>query len=104
MKYVLSGFAMMSVLMTQPASAASDTAPAPAGQQIYAKNCASCHRTENPKLGDKAAWKPLIAKGPAALVDAVIKGTGRMPHHGGKPRLPRADIEAAVKYMIEKSK
>lgn len=103
MKYVLSALAMTSVLATQPA-AASDTAPVPDGQQIYAKNCAVCHRREDPKLGDKAAWKPLIAKGPEALVDAVMKGKGKMPHHGGKPRLPRADIEAAVKYMIEKSK
>lgn len=38
------------------------------------------------------------------LVNAVIKGTEKMPHHAGKPRLPRADIEAAVNYMIEKSK
>lgn len=104
MKTVLSGIAIVSVLMTQPAAAAGDPPAAPDGQKIYAKNCASCHRKEDPKLGDKAAWKPLIAKGADALVASVIKGTGKMPHHGGKPKLPRADIAAAVNYMIEKSK
>jgi cytochrome c5 len=62
MRYALSGIAILSVLMTQPAPAASPPDPAAAGQNVYAKNCASCHRNENPKIGDKAAWKPLIAK------------------------------------------
>lgn len=104
MRYVLSGAAIMAALLTQQAPAAGNSAPAASGERVYAKNCASCHRREDPRLGDKAAWKPLIARGKDALVDSVIKGTKKMPHHGGKPRLPREDIEAAVNYMIEKSK
>lgn len=104
MKTVLSGIAILSVMMIHPASAAGDPSPAPDGQKIYAKNCASCHRNEDPKLGDKAAWKPLIAQGADALVASVNKGKGRMKPHGGKHRLTHPEIEAAVKYMMEKSK
>lgn len=100
MKLVLSSIVLL--LLTHQASA--QTAPPAAdGQQVYAKNCASCHRKENPKLGDKAAWKPLIARGADVLVASVISGKGTMPHHAGKPRLQRQDIEAAVNYMISKS-
>jgi cytochrome c5 len=104
MRYVLPGIAIIFASATQQAPAAGHSASAAAGEQIYAKNCASCHRKENPRLGDKSAWKPLIARGKDALVDSVIKGTKKMPHHGGKPHLSREDIEAAVSYMIEKSK
>lgn len=86
--------------MTQQASAAGHMTK---GRDVYAKNCASCHRKEYPKLGDKAAWKPLIARGSEALVESVLKGRGRMPHHGGRQRLSRSDIEAAVNYMISQS-
>jgi len=104
MRYLLSVAVILSALTALPALAASHSTPAASGEQVYAKNCASCHRKENPRLGDKAAWKPLIAKGRDALVDSVIKGTKKMPHHGGKPRLSREDIAAAVTYMMEKSK
>lgn len=104
MRSVLSVAVILSALTAQPAHAANDSPAAAAGEQVYAKSCAVCHRKENPRLGDKAAWKPLIAKGRDALVDSVIKGTKKMPHHGGKPRLSREDIAAAVTYMMEKSK
>ena len=104
MRYALSSIAIMLALTTQQASAASHSASTAAGQQAYEKNCASCHRSENPRLGDKAAWEPLFAKGTEALVASVINGKGTMPPHGGKPRLPHSDIEAAVIYMMEKSK
>ena len=104
MRYVLPIIGVISALMTQHASAAGHMASAKRGQEIYAKNCASCHRKEDPKLGDKAAWKPLIDQGLEALVVAVIKGKGKMPAHGGKPRLPHPDIEAAVDYMISQSR
>lgn len=103
MIYVQPGVAALLVLMTHQAAAATHAASAAAGEAVYTKNCASCHRKEDPKLGDKAAWKPLIAKGAQALAATVIEGKGKMPAHGGKPRLPHQDIEAAVDYMISKS-
>jgi len=83
MKATPSGIAVALALASPQVPASSH--PAAAGERGYAKSCASCHRREDPKLGDKAAWKPLVAKGTDALVDAVIKGTGKMPHHAGKP-------------------
>lgn len=104
MRYVLAGIAVAAALTVQEAAAASHSTAAVDGQRVYARNCASCHRNEDPKLGDKAAWKPLIAQGADALIGAVIKGKGKMPPRGGKPRLSDQEIQAAVDYMISKSK
>jgi len=104
MKFVLPTIGIISALMTQQALAAAHMASIKQGQEVYAKNCASCHRKEDPKLGDKAAWKPLIEQGSEVLVASVIKGKGKMPAHGGKPRLPHSDIEAAVSYMMSQAR
>ena len=85
-------------LMTAAQAAAAE------GQEVYAKNCAVCHNNLKPKLGDKAAWEPLIKQGNDALVAAVIKGKGAMPPRGGKPNLSDDDIKAAVEYIVGKSK
>jgi cytochrome c5 len=69
------------------------------GQAVYNANCAPCHNNMKPKLGDKAAWAPLVAQGTDALVASVIKGKGAMPARGGKPALSDADIKAAVEYL-----
>jgi nitrate/TMAO reductase-like tetraheme cytochrome c subunit len=69
------------------------------GQAVYAKNCAACHNAMEPKLGDKAAWAPLLKLGDQALVDATIHGKGVMPARGGNASLSDADIKAAVGYM-----
>ena len=85
------------------ASAGSATAPAQSGsaqgQAVYAKSCAGCHNAMAPKLGDKAAWAPLLKQGDQALVDATIHGKGIMPARGGNASLSDADIKAAVGYM-----
>jgi cytochrome c5 len=82
----------MTLLTAAPAVAAD-------GQAIYDANCAACHKNLKPKLGDKAAWEPLIKQGEDALVASVIKGKGTMPPRGGKPKLSDDDIKAAVQYM-----
>lgn len=69
------------------------------GQAVYAKSCAACHNAMEPKLGDKAAWAPLLKQGDQALVDATIHGKGIMPARGGNASLSDADIKAAVGYM-----
>jgi len=86
------------MLMTAAQAAAAE------GQEVYAKSCAICHNNLKPKLGDKAAWEPLIKQGNDALVAAVIKGKGAMPPRGGKPNLSDDDIKAAVEYIVGKSK
>jgi len=72
------------------------------GQAVYTANCGGCHNLLKPKLGDKAAWEPLIKQGDAALVASVIKGKGAMPARAGKPALSDDDIKAAVQYMESK--
>ena len=93
---VLSSIIAAIALMTAAQALAAD------GQEVYTKNCATCHNNLKPKLGDKAAWEPLIKQGDDALVAAAIKGKGTMPPRGGKPALSDDDIKAAVQYMESK--
>ncbi len=72
------------------------------GKAVYDKSCAGCHTAMPPKLGDKAAFAPLIKKGLAAVSAAVIKGKGAMPPKGGAAS--DADAKAAVEYMFSKAK
>lgn len=77
------------------------------GKDIYTKSCAACHMTGAagaPKLGDKAAWGPRIAKGKDALYTSALKGKGAMPPKGGNVALPDADVKAGVDYMVSESK
>ena len=78
----------------------------PAGEKLYNTVCLACHAAGvagAPKLGDKAAWEPLIAKGTDALVSTVISGKGAMPPKGGAVQASDADIRAAVQFMVSKA-
>lgn len=72
------------------------------GKPVYDKSCAGCHKVMAPKLGDKAAFAPLIKQGLAPVVASVIKGKGAMPPKGGAAS--DADAKAAVEYMFSQSK
>ena len=72
------------------------------GKAVYDKSCAGCHAAMQPKLGDKAAWAPLIKEGASALTASAIKGKGAMPPKGGAAS--DADVKAAVDYMISQAK
>lgn len=98
MRRLLSSAIAAIVLMTASQALAAD------GQEVYAKNCAVCHNNLKPKLGDKAAWEPLIKQGEDTLVATVIHGKGTMPPRAGKPALSDDDIKAAVKYIESKVK
>lgn len=73
------------------------------GQEVYSRNCAACHNNLSPKLGDAAAWKPLIKQGDQTLVAGVIHGKGAMPPRAGNPALSDSDIAAAVRYIESKA-
>ena len=78
-----------------------------AGQSVYAKSCAACHDSGvmgAPKVGDKNAWAPLIAEGVEVLSQNATKGIGKMPPKGGNMQLSDDEVQAAVEYMVEKSK
>lgn len=97
MRLFLCGFFAAAALVAASGAEAAD------GQAVYDASCAMCHNNIPPKLGDKAAWAPLIKQGTDALVASVIKGKGAMPARGGQPNLSDADIKASVEYLESKS-
>ncbi len=91
-----------------PVQAASAKPAASAkGEALYKQTCALCHAAGvagAPKLGDKSAWGPRIAKGKDALYASGLKGKGAMPAKGGNPALADADVKAAIDYMVSQAK
>ncbi|PVY68090.1 c-type cytochrome [Pusillimonas noertemannii] len=95
-----------------PAAQAEQAAPAtetaavdPAGEKLYKSVCFACHDAGvagAPKLGDKAAWGPLIATGMDAMVEIALHGKGAMPPRGGS-QASDEEIHAAVQYMVSKA-
>ncbi len=94
-----------------PAASAQAPAAAPAaagqtGEAVYSKACVACHSSGAagaPKVGDKAAWEPLLAQGLDALVMSSLKGKGAMPPKGGNTSLSDAEVKSAVEYMLQKA-
>jgi cytochrome c5 len=85
-------------------------ADAAAGKGIYGKACIACHGmgvAGAPKLGDKAAWSPRIAKGMDTLYQHAIGGfqggSGVMPPKGGATFLSDQEVRNAVAYMAQQS-
>lgn len=77
------------------------------GKEVYESTCAACHATGAagaPKVGDKAAWAPRLATGPAAMHTSALKGKGVMPPKGGNAGLSDADVIAAADFMIGQAK
>ena len=72
------------------------------GKAVYDKSCKGCHTAMKPKMGDKAAWAPLIKQGEAALTASVMIGKKPMPPKGGAAN--EADVKAAVEYIISQNK
>jgi cytochrome c5 len=89
---------------TKEAAATTQATAGKPGAEVYNMGCAACHATgaaNAPKLTDKAAWEPRAAAGLGALVQTVVTGKGAMPPKGGLMTLTDADIENAVRYMLE---
>ena len=97
------------LLAAMLAAATTATAAAPDAAKIektYTTTCAACHGAGimgAPKFGDKAAWKPRIAKGKPALYASAINGIKMMPPRGGNPGLKDDELKAIVDYMVAKS-
>jgi cytochrome c5 len=73
------------------------------GQKIYQASCQACHVAGvagAPKLGDKDAWAPRIAKGNDALLSSVKNGFNAMPPMGGCMSCSDEDLRAAIEYMV----
>ncbi len=93
----------LSAILATPALAAD---PA---EGLYKASCAACHDagvSGSPKLGDKAAWAPRIAKGVPALTKTAIEGSKVNPvmmARGGS-KLSDAELKAVVEYMVSRAK
>ena len=72
------------------------------GKAVFDKSCKGCHTAMKPKIGDKAAWAPLIKQGADTLTASVMKGKAPMPPKGGAAS--EADVKAAVEYMMSQGK
>ncbi|UYO94062.1 copper-containing nitrite reductase [Pollutimonas sp. M17] len=86
----------------KPVAVAGKATSHPAGEKLYKSACIACHSTgvaNAPKLGDKAAWSPLIARGMDSLMEVALKGKGAMPPRGASSA-DDATLRAAVEYMI----
>lgn len=99
------------VATTTPPTTTTETASAPAVENIsknrYEASCAVCHASGvagAPVLGDKAAWKPRIAKGMDTLVKNALKGLNAMPPKGTCMTCSDEEIRKAVEYMVNQSK
>lgn len=74
------------------------------GQKVYQTYCHVCHKTgvaNAPKLGDKNAWAPRIAKGTDVMFSSVIKGLNAMPPKGTCMTCSDEELRAAMEYMVE---
>ena len=89
---------------TPAADKPADTQTASAeGQNIYQKSCQACHATGvagAPKLGDKEAWAPRIAKGNEALLSSVTNGLKAMPPKGTCMTCSEDELREAMEYMV----
>ena len=90
------------VAVTVAALVASAPLAAANGKTVYDKYCAMCHKMLNPKMGDQAAWAPLIERGADALTASVMKGKGTMLPRGGAAS--EEEVRAAVEYLIRQNK
>jgi cytochrome c5 len=76
------------------------------GQNIYNKNCSSCHSTGMdgaPKLGDMDAWRPTVDGGFMKAYDNMVTGSQGHPKNGGCPTCSDAELKAALKYLLQSS-
>ncbi|MCE0722165.1 MULTISPECIES: c-type cytochrome [Legionella] len=76
------------------------------GQAVYNAHCAACHNDGKdgaPKIGDKEAWKSLIAKNVDVLIENTVHGKDH-PKNGGCNQCTTNEIIEAVKYMVSQSK
>lgn len=76
------------------------------GAEVYELTCVTCHGAGvagAPKVGDKAAWSPLIQTGFDALLKVALEGKGAMPAKGGNSSLDDIEVARAVVYMANQS-
>lgn len=90
------------------AAAGGAAAAAPrSGEQVFNSTCQGCHATGAagaPKVGDKSAWGPRIAKGMPTLYQHAMQGFNAMPPKGMCMNCSDEEIKNAVNFMVSKAK
>ena len=82
------------------------------GRAIWVDRCSPCHLgglAGAPRILDRAAWAPRIAKGMDVLVRHATEGFespagNQMPARGGHPELGDGDVAAAVAFAVAASR
>ena len=84
-----------------------EAASSVSGETIYQRFCFSCHATgaaNAPKVGDPAAWAPIIAQGHDVMLKRSIEGIPPgMPPRGLCVQCTDGDLSAAIDYMVAHS-
>jgi cytochrome c5 len=99
------------VFMANKAGANWKELPAPAtakgadrtGEEVVQAACGKCHESGQggaPKVGDRAAWTPRVAKGLATVTQSALKGHGGMPARAGMADLSDVEVKRAIEYMF----
>ena len=76
------------------------------GEAVYTAVCTSCHAAGvlgAPKIDDKAAWEPRVAKGLDGLMKNAVNGINNMPARGGDPSITDEELTNAITYMTGKA-
>lgn len=99
--------ALATVLLALPATPALGGGDPAAGKAVYQKHCRLCHdrgMMGAPKLGDKEAWAPRLAKGEEALLQSVLHGRRAMPARGGCRSCTDQELADAVAYLLSRAR
>jgi len=94
------------VASVELAAAGAAAAGSRTGEQMFESACTACHTpgaAGAPKVGDKAAWAPRIAKGLKGLLATALSGKNAMPPKGGVTDATDLELERAIVYMADKS-
>jgi cytochrome c5 len=87
----------------EPPPPASAKSAERSGEEVVKAACGKCHETGQggaPKIGDRAAWTPRVARGFATVTQAALKGHGGMPARGGLADLSDVEVKRAIEYMF----
>jgi cytochrome c len=78
------------------------------GEEVFNMACMACHGAGvagAPKMGDKAAWAPRIAKGIETLHKHALEGfkgnSGFMPPKGGRADFTDKSVMNGVDFMVQ---
>ena len=97
--------AALSLALIPALSMASDAGTLQKGEKLYKSAWIACHSTgaaNAPKLGNKQAWAPIIARGMDEMVTVATNGKGAMPARGGT-KADDATLRAAIEYMVSRA-